>query len=147
MRSDVNFLQLFTGGLLLHTAQGSCARICKSLRSPGINSKESVPPAYVAWWAGTSNRVLVLARQAGNRFLGSLKCLQIGALSSRKLALYWSFFHAADGVNKNFHAYDKSWAPTMEKVSDNRHRRSTANTRQRKPDNYQQTTTTETPEN
>jgi hypothetical protein len=28
------------------------ARICKILRSPGIDSKESIPPAYVAWRAG-----------------------------------------------------------------------------------------------
>jgi hypothetical protein len=25
---------------------------CKRLRSPGIGSKESIPPAYVAWRAG-----------------------------------------------------------------------------------------------
>jgi hypothetical protein len=41
--------------------------------SPGIDFKESIPSAYVAWQAGTSNRVVVPARQAGNRFLGSLK--------------------------------------------------------------------------
>jgi hypothetical protein len=29
------------------------ARIIKFLRSPGIDSKESFPPAYVAWRAGT----------------------------------------------------------------------------------------------
>ncbi len=41
-------------------------------------AKESIRPAYVAWRAGTSNRVVVLVRQAGNRFLGScLKVLQI----------------------------------------------------------------------
>ncbi len=32
-------------------------RICKCLRSPGIDSEESIPPAYVAWRAGTTNRV------------------------------------------------------------------------------------------
>ncbi len=26
------------------------ARICKLLRRPGINSKESIPPAYVDWY-------------------------------------------------------------------------------------------------
>ncbi len=58
----------------------SWARICKRLRSPGINSEESIPPAYVAWRPGTTNRVIVLpARQAGNRFLGSLKGLRIRA--------------------------------------------------------------------
>ncbi len=54
------------------------SRICKLLRSPGIDSKESTLPAYVAWRrASTSNRVVVPARQAGNRFLGSSKGLQI----------------------------------------------------------------------
>jgi hypothetical protein len=35
------------------------ARICKRLRSPGIGSKESIPPAYVAFRAGTTDRVIV----------------------------------------------------------------------------------------
>jgi hypothetical protein len=30
------------------------ARICKRLRSPDIDSKESIPTAYVAWQAGTA---------------------------------------------------------------------------------------------
>jgi hypothetical protein len=55
--------------------------ICKRLKSPTIDSKESIPPAYAAWRAGTSNRVVVPARQAGNRFLASLKGLQIRAQS------------------------------------------------------------------
>ncbi len=41
--------------------------------------QESIPPAYAASRAGTTNRVVVPARQAGNRFLGSLKGLQIRA--------------------------------------------------------------------
>ncbi len=52
------------------------ARICKRFRCPEIDSKESIPPAYVAWRVGTSNRAVLPARQAGNRFLGSLKGLQ-----------------------------------------------------------------------
>jgi hypothetical protein len=45
--------------------------------------QESLPPAYVApWRAGTTNRVVVPPRQAGNRFLGSLKGLQIRAQHS-----------------------------------------------------------------
>ncbi len=40
-------------------------------------AQESMPPVYVAWRAGTSNIVVVWARQAGNRFLGSLEVLQI----------------------------------------------------------------------
>jgi hypothetical protein len=55
------------------------ARICKRFRSPGIDSEESIPPAYVVRRAETTNRVVVPARQAENRFLGSLKCLQIRA--------------------------------------------------------------------
>jgi hypothetical protein len=51
----------------------------KLLRTPGIDSKESISPANVTWRAGTSNRVVVLARQAGNQFLGSLQGLQIRA--------------------------------------------------------------------
>jgi hypothetical protein len=55
------------------------ARICKRLWSPEIESEESIQLTYVAWRAGTTNRVVVPARQAGNRFLGSLKGLQIRA--------------------------------------------------------------------
>ncbi len=51
---------------------GNRARICKRLRSPGIDFKESIPPAYETWRASTSNEVVVPAPQAGNRFLGSL---------------------------------------------------------------------------
>ena len=40
----------------------SLARICKCLWSPGIDSEESISPAYVAFEAGTTNRVVVLAR-------------------------------------------------------------------------------------
>jgi hypothetical protein len=58
------------------------ARICRRLRSPGIDSKVSIPPANVAWRAGTSNRIVVPARQAWNRFLGSLKDLQRWAQGS-----------------------------------------------------------------
>ncbi len=55
-------------------------RICKRLWRPGIDSDKPNPPAYVAWRAGTTNMVVVQARYAGNRFLGSLKGLQIRAL-------------------------------------------------------------------
>ncbi len=65
------------------TQSRSWDRIYKRLRSPKIDSKEPIPQAYVVWRAGTSDRVVVPARQAGNRFLGSLKGLQIRALYSR----------------------------------------------------------------
>jgi hypothetical protein len=46
-----------------------------------------MPLAYVPWRAGTTYRVVVPVRQAGNRFLGFLKGLQIRALerSSSKI--------------------------------------------------------------
>jgi hypothetical protein len=59
------------------------AHICKRLWSPEIDSDGPIPPAYVAWRAGTKNRVVVQASHAGNRFLGSLKGLQIRALAGR----------------------------------------------------------------
>ncbi len=37
----------------------TATRIFKQLRSPGINSKESIPPA---WLAGTTNKVVVPVR-------------------------------------------------------------------------------------
>jgi hypothetical protein len=52
------------------------------LRSPGIDSKESTLPAYVsyvAWRAGTTNRLVVRAESVP----GLLKGLQIWALVSR----------------------------------------------------------------
>ncbi len=55
------------------------AHIFKHLESPGIDSEESILPAYVSWRASATNMVIVPTRQAGNRFLGSLKGLQIRA--------------------------------------------------------------------
>jgi hypothetical protein len=40
------------------------AGIRKRLRGQGIDSKESVPPSFVVGRAGTTNRVVVLARHA-----------------------------------------------------------------------------------
>jgi hypothetical protein len=67
------------------------ARICKRLWRLGIDSEQSIPPSYLTWRAGTKNRVVVLARQAENRFLGSLKGLQIRAQaqSGQNLPLFY----------------------------------------------------------
>ncbi len=62
------------------TIRWTWERICKRLRSPGFDSKEAIPPAYVARRACSSNKVSIQARQAENRFLGSSKVLQIRAL-------------------------------------------------------------------
>ncbi len=57
-------------------------------------AQESIPPAYVAWLAGTTNRVVVTARQARNRFLGSVKGLPIRALvPSLVLMTLWTLQH------------------------------------------------------
>ncbi len=42
------------------------ARICERLKSSGIDFKESIPPAYVAWRAGiiTLFTIVVSTRQA-----------------------------------------------------------------------------------
>ncbi len=84
------------------------ARICKRFKSPAIkfqriDSKEPIPKNrfrqhmnYVACWrAGTSNRVVVPARQAGHRFLGSLKGLKIRTLDCFRIssaARRWQYF-------------------------------------------------------
>ncbi len=47
-------------------------------------AQESIPPAFVAWRAGTTNRAAVPARQAGNRFSGSFTGLQIRAPFTRR---------------------------------------------------------------
>jgi hypothetical protein len=72
---------------------------CKLLRSPGMDSKESILPAYLAWWAGTSNMGCRTARQSGNRWLGSLKGLQIRALYSVHCTPTWDYskiYHTSD---------------------------------------------------
>jgi hypothetical protein len=54
------------------------ARICKRLWSPVIDF-----PNHVSWRVGTKNRVVVPSRQAGNRFLVSLKGLRIRATATQ----------------------------------------------------------------
>ncbi len=45
-----------------------------------IDSEESIPPAYVAYRAGTTDRVVVPARQAGRSIPGLLKrCTNTGS--------------------------------------------------------------------
>jgi hypothetical protein len=68
-------------GITAHNMR-SRARICKRFWSPGIDSDGPIPPAYVAWRAGTTNSVVVQARHAENRRLGSLEGLKIRAQHS-----------------------------------------------------------------
>ncbi len=67
----------YPAGLNIHIT--TTARICKRLWSLGIDSEESISLAHVAWGASMTIRIFVPARQAGNRYLGSLKGLQIRA--------------------------------------------------------------------
>jgi hypothetical protein len=77
------------------------ARICKRLRSPGIDSEESIQSAYVAWRAGTTNRVVVPVHQAENRLLGSLKGLQIRAQNNvLKHSFLYHVMHIQEGVRQ-----------------------------------------------
>jgi hypothetical protein len=39
------------------------ARICKRFWSPGIDSEELIPAAFVVWRAGTTNKVVLPARR------------------------------------------------------------------------------------
>ncbi len=59
------------------------ARVCKRLRSSGINSLESIRQAYVAWRACTTNRSYRAARlhRLAESIPGLLKRLQIRALT------------------------------------------------------------------
>jgi hypothetical protein len=66
------------------------APVCQRLSSPGMDSEESIPQAFVAWWPSSTNRVVVPARQAGNRFLGSSKGLQIRALCRYDNHIFYS---------------------------------------------------------
>jgi hypothetical protein len=68
---------------------GELSPCCKSIEVPifrpskrAAYSKESIPPACVAWRADTANRVVVSARQVGNRFPDSLKVYKYGLRTS-----------------------------------------------------------------
>ncbi len=64
-------------------------RIFKRLRRPGIDSKESIPPAYKARRAGTTDRVIVRSYQPARLHMlaesipGLLKRLKIRALKDK----------------------------------------------------------------
>jgi len=81
-----NILYFILDVSLLLRLVANRARNCKRLGRPWIDSADSIPPAYVSWRAGTTNRVVVPARwEAGNRYLGSLKGLHIRALGNGQI--------------------------------------------------------------
>jgi hypothetical protein len=66
--------------LFLHYVQWGSSRqdipeskFFKRVRSRKIDSEESIPPNHAAWRPSTLNMLVVPDRQAGNRFLCSLK--------------------------------------------------------------------------
>ncbi len=61
------------GVVYFHTHVVIRARIFKLLSGSGIDSKELVPPAYVAWRAGT------ITLPIPTRFLGTIDCFKIPA--------------------------------------------------------------------
>ncbi len=65
--------------LLFHVV--SCARSFKPLRIPGINSKELIPPAYVACNGPVRQPI-------PTRFLAIMDCLKLPALFSYFLGLF-----------------------------------------------------------
>jgi hypothetical protein len=64
------------------------ARIFKRLRSPGIDSEELIPPTYVTWRANATSRVVVMVRQAGNRFPAPLKVNKYGLWRAGTITLF-----------------------------------------------------------
>ncbi len=79
---------------------------------PGIDSEESMPLAYVALRASTTYKIVVPVRQAGNRFLGFLKGLQIRARGLNKDG--WGWDGGAGGREFNW-SYDWSCTDKKEK--------------------------------
>jgi hypothetical protein len=79
-------------------------------KEPRNDSKESILPAFVAWWARTSNRVVVPACQAGNLFLGSIKGLQIRALYNNNNSNQKSLVHVTitSRERQSFKKYSES---------------------------------------
>ncbi len=64
------------------------ARFCKRLRRPGIDSEDSIPPAYVAWRAGMTNWVVVPARP-WKSIPGYAVLVEKVGLFLEKVGLFW----------------------------------------------------------
>jgi hypothetical protein len=52
-------LGIDVGAFVPHHFMAMLRRYFKLLRSPGIDSKDSIPPAYVAWRAGATTLFLL----------------------------------------------------------------------------------------
>ncbi len=60
MDLDANIIQTGTSPPPPHGQSDARARIFKLLRGPGIDSKESIPPAYAARQAGMTTLFLIV---------------------------------------------------------------------------------------
>ncbi len=69
MQDDLNKVLICSSEVHWSTRAG----IFKPLRSPGIDSKESIPPAYVVWRVRYDNPI-------PTRFLVPIDCFKIPAL-------------------------------------------------------------------
>ncbi len=84
---------------------GSCPlnRKNKTLRSPGIDSKDLIPPAYGAWRAGTTTPILT-------RFLALIDCpFSFRYCVTQRGAIFFiykfAFLHACTVVHFTVHGY------------------------------------------
>ncbi len=100
----------FCPGFYIGYASWNCffswARIRKILRSPGIDSKEKIPPAYAAWRAGTTNRLAESIHW--NWFLGSLQFYKSGLWCVLLLFIfidYWQLCCFFSRLNVPFMSY------------------------------------------
>jgi hypothetical protein len=82
--SQILFMNFEAGGRLFHQSPN-----CKRLRSPGIDSNESFPPAYEAWRAGKSNMVIgPPGWESIPRLLKSLRNSGSGSTSAEGYSLF-----------------------------------------------------------
>ncbi len=81
---------------------GIRARICKRLRSPGIDSKESIPPGFVAWRAGTTILLRLEESITWNRSLSSWNVYKFGLRMRFVFGIYSSLLILKDSCVRFF---------------------------------------------
>jgi hypothetical protein len=97
------------------------ARICERFRSPGIDSKETISPTYVAWRPGTITLFVFLVRQATQAggidslesIPGLLQRLQIRALEPQDFLASLLLIQGKPSASEEFPAM-KSKSPQVE---------------------------------
>jgi hypothetical protein len=91
------------------------ARICKRLRSPGFETKESIPPTYVAWWVGTATLFEVQYRPTRLHRLPGID----SKFSKRLINEHIHFFNSEQEKGNEFFRWvgkiREQWAVSVEK--------------------------------